>query len=253
LYNVHLIVVQDRPMLTHLGTDLAACAQERIDPRSVWPMIVFGIKVVCLDESRAAHVEAQPTADTQIKVQFDGRPLPSNFGQQGAGPLRDDDRWRFSLKTTTQGGLYLFEIVGIDGVDMLDAHCPGHVFEPYGEGRLSLERPARAGVMLVAGHGRGAIVDDDGDSVAIVVGHVQERGHTGMEKRRVADNRHVLLPDASLAHAMSYPDAGSHATAGMQRRQRRQKAQRVAANIPVDHQPEFVRDGKDAAMRTAWA
>ncbi len=108
-------------------------------------------------------------------------------------------------------------------------------------------------MLLVPGHRRGAVVQDDGHRVALVVGHVQQGRQAGVEEGGIADDGSVLLGDAGLAHPVGLANAGPHAATGVQSRKGRQKAQRVAADVAVDHQLELVGGHKHTAMRAARA
>ncbi len=107
----------------------------------------------------------------------------------------------------------------------------------------------------MAGHGRGAVVEDDGDGVAPVVGYVEQGGHPRVEEGGVADGGHVALFRSfrvqSRVRPVSHADAGPHAATGVQGREGRQEGQGVAADVAVDHQFELFGHVEDAAMGAA--
>ena len=99
------------------------------------------------------------------------------------------------------------------------------------------------------------------DGVAAVVDHVDETGDAGMEEGGVADHGHGLLLHAleskALGHAVGGRDAGAHADAGVHGRERRQRSERVAADVAGDMELELGKHGVEAAVGTArdrtWA
>ena len=107
-------------------------------------------------------------------------------------------------------------------------------------------------MLLHARHGRGPVVRDDDDGVALVVGHVQKRRDPGMNEGGVSDHPHDLplsLFLQGLAHAVGHADAGPHADAGMQAFERFHVGQRVAADVPRHEGLQFSQDVKEPAMR----
>ena len=86
-----------------------------------------------------------------------------------------------------QAAAYLRQIKGVDGNDLLHAAGTakgGDIHRRYpakGEGSFN------AWIILMAGHGGGAVIHDDDRALAFVVDHIQERGHAGMKKRAIAN------------------------------------------------------------------
>ena len=78
-------------------------------------------------------------------------------------------------------------------------------------GDRSLQGPPGTGIVLVAGHGGGSVIQYDGHDRAVVVHDVQERGNTGMEEGGVADHRDVMFRASAFDRAVSDRDAGTHA------------------------------------------
>ncbi len=74
-----------------------------------------------------------------------------------------------------------------------------------------------------------------------------------MEKGRVTQHGDIALGDAGLGHAVRYPNAGPHASAGVYSAKRWQKGQGVTANVAVDHQAKLVGYMEYAAVRAARA
>ena len=121
-------------------------------------------------------------------------------------------------------------------------------------GGLALQRHARcpglAWCPVIAG---GAVVEDDHEDVGLVVGDVDERRQPGVEERRVADDRDHALLEARLRRAVRDCDRRAHAAAEVQRRERRQEGERVAADVAGDGDLLLGEELEDAAVRAAGA
>jgi len=92
-------------------------------------------------------------------------------------------------------------------------------------------------MLLHAGHGCGAVVQNNNQGIALVVGHVHQGGDAGVKEGGISnDADHLPFPFVlqGLAHAVGHADAGAHADAGMQTFQRLQIGQCVAADIAVN-------------------
>jgi hypothetical protein len=130
LFRWHLPWGQDRPAIAHLGADLAASAQERINPN-------FALSLIRLDDGRAPNPQAQSATATSIGVHFDGLPLRSSLWQQGTCPLYNHNRRPFGFQSSAQSSLHLTEIVGVHSVDMRDANRLGYFSEIHRKGRFA--------------------------------------------------------------------------------------------------------------------
>ncbi len=83
----------------------------------------------------------------------------------------------------------------------------------------------------MTGHRRGAVVQNKNRYLRLVIYRVDQAGNTGVQECGITDNRHYLIPDASLFHTLCLPDAGTHTAGGIQSIVRGKGTQRVAANI----------------------
>ena len=65
------------------------------------------------------------------------------------------------------------------------------------------------------GHSRNSVVHDASHRIAAIIGYMQQTGHPGMKKSRIADHcnrtRRISGPIADFLHAMTHADTGSHA------------------------------------------
>src|ERR1035438_7795263 len=120
-------------------------------------------------------------------------------------------------------------------------HRPRHaerlhqVFEDHFSGAPVIQRTARAWVLLHAGHGGGAVVQNDGQVAGRrrIVDRFHQARDAGVQERAVADHAdHAprLLGWQHLPQAQADAASRAHAHAGIERVKRRQHAQRVAAD-----------------------
>ena len=172
---------------------------------------------------------------------------------QRARRSRDDERGlrRGDLLPERRDGLRL--VVGVHDADALHAARAGDALDRGGLGLLPQERHARAGVVLVAGHRGDAVVDDDERRGALVVDRVQQPRDAAVEEGRVADDADDGLPLARLLHAVRHREARAHAQDGVRARERRERAQRVAADVARDDHVEAREREEEPAVRAAGA
>ena len=109
----------------------------------------------------------------------------------------------------------------------------------------------RAGVALVTGHRRGAVVEDHDHALDLVVDGVDERRDSGVEEGRVADDADRGLAPERLVEAGHHADARAHAEAAVEREQRRQRAERVAADVAHRREAALAQRGVDGAVGAA--
>ena len=110
-----------------------------------------------------------------------------------------------------------------------------------------------AGVGLMAGHGGGAVVEDDHQDVVLVEHGVGQAGHAGMEEGGVADEGHHRLAGGP-GKAAAGGHGGAHADQEVGHAQGRQHAQGIAADVAgiAGVVTEGVADGIiDGAVRAA--
>jgi len=85
-------------------------------------------------------------------------------------------------------------------------------------GLCPLEGVAGGGMFLHPRHGRGPVVADDDDGIALIIGQIQQGGDPRMDECGVPDHAHDLSPSLfpqGLAHPVGHPDAGPHADTGV--------------------------------------
>ena len=97
-----------------------------------------------------------------------------------------------------------------------------------------LQGSARPRVVLVPGHAGNPVVHDDGNDVAAVVCHIDQRRDGAVEEGRITDDRHMAFLIAGDGCAVRHAHAGAHATDCMQRVQWLHHTQGVTANIAVN-------------------
>ena len=83
---------------------------------------------------------------------------------------------------------------------------------------------------LVAGHGGGAVVQDDQGEVVVVVHGVDQAGQSRVEKGGIADKGNDFLV-RGLGKTAGGADGRSHADEKISHGQRRQESQGVAADV----------------------
>lgn len=124
--------------------------------------------------------------------------------------------------------------------------------------RLVQQASSGTGVFLLPGHRRRSIIENQDDMTAWrrVVDHFGQPGQPAVHKGRVADDTDHpprLLRRQHVPHTKADTDAGAHAGQGIHRRERRQHAKRIAADIARDDAIEPGQRFEDRAVRTAFA
>src|ERR1035441_9770250 len=119
--------------------------------------------------------------------------------------------------------------------------------------------PARlAGVLLHAGHGGGAVVENNRQVAGggRIVDRLHQARDAGVQERAVADDAHHaprFLAWQHVPQAQADGDSSAHAHAGIERVERRQHAPRVAADVARHNAAQVAQRGKHGAVRTAGA
>src|ERR1035438_2324471 len=157
-------------------------------------------------------------------------------GEQTIAP-RDEDADRAAFQRL---GHQALEPRRVDGG--IHRHRPRYaerlhqVFEDHLSGAPVIQRTAGAWVLLHAGHGGGAVVQNDRQVAGRgrIVDRFHQPGDAGVQERAVADHAHHaprFLGWQHLPQAQADGDSRAHAHAGIERVERRQYAQRVAADV----------------------
>ncbi len=105
------------------------------------------------------------------------------FGNDDLKPVLGDD-------LLDHGG-QLFLAVGVDLADGGDAQALEHAAQGNGRGR-AVEVLAGGRMLLVPGHGRGAVFHDDQGQVVLIENGIDDARDAGMEKGRIAEKGHDL-------------------------------------------------------------
>ena len=173
-------------------------------------------------EGHAARLQAALAADAELGVDLVDRRLILNWSTQGALAITTEASSASSSSRSTRSTSS--RSYGSHGGHALDAQSPAQGRDVHRGRGLAQQGLAGAGVLLAAGHGRGAVVDDDGERLAAVVDHVHEGGDPGVEEGAVADDADGLVAQSGLralgrrfhdlGHAVGHADAGAHAGAG---------------------------------------
>ncbi len=110
------------------------------------------------------------------------------------------------------------------------------------------------GMTLVTGHGGRAVVEHDDEAGRLVVAGVDQRRDAGVKERGVADHGHRRR-SRSIMRLMPaiMPMLAPMQTAALERQQRRQRAERVAADVAHDGDLLAAQHGVDGAVRAARA
>ena len=96
------------------------------------------------------------------------------------------------------------------------------------------EGASRAGVRLLAGHGRRRVVEHAQDELVAVVDGVHDTRDAACEKGRVAHEAEGQGLGVGAGDALGHGEAGAHAHAGVDHLERRGVAQRVAADVAAE-------------------
>ena len=113
--------------------------------------------------------------------------------EEGAGCLGDDHGELIFIDLFLDHSCHLVDVIGIHLVNIGDSDAVAQFDEIYSRHDLAGEGLARSGVILVAGHTRGAVIENDDRSVGLVVEHVDEGVDTRMHESGVSDDRHPVL------------------------------------------------------------
>ena len=161
------------------------------------------------------------------------------------------------FKALFDGGLGLRKVVGVDLYDILDAEHLDQSHYVNLLGGFPLQYPPGTGIFLTAGHAGGAVVHDDDQRIAAVVGQAQEPGHARVKEGGVANNgNRFFRPPGNcvdFGHAVGGADAGSHTDTGMHGAYWRKGAQGIAADVARYEGFEFAQDREESTMGAAGA
>ena len=199
----------------------------------------------------AAALDALAAGDALVGIHHAGG--LGAAGDEHAVPARDEHGnpvvGGALFKRLPDGG----EIEGIRGEHLFHAAGaaqPGDVHRRHGaEGQGRLD----AGVVLMPGHGGGAVVHDDDRALALVVDHVQQRRDARMEERAVADGAHGGLGQPGKAHAVQHAHARAHGPHGVLGIEGRQGAEVVAADVARHRHLHLGKVVERGAVRAAGA
>ncbi|OPY49781.1 MAG: hypothetical protein A4E48_02109 [Methanosaeta sp. PtaU1.Bin060] len=108
-------------------------------------------------------------------------------------------------------------------------------------------------MVLVAGHGSGAVVQHNYCGVALIVDNIQEPRDPGMKEGGVSNHAHHLSLLPCFLHAVSHGDSRSHAEDAVHPVQGRKSAQAVASDVPGDHHILPGEGIKDPSVRATGA
>ena len=149
-----------------------------------------------------------------------------------------------------------FGVVRVDGAHVLDADGAHDALEVELAREAALQRLAVEGVSLATRHGRGAVVQHADGSASLVVHGGDQRRQARVRERRVADDAHdgtVVGARPSQLEAMRHGNRRAHVDGGVHGGQRRQRAQRVAADVARDDGLEARELLEHQAVRAAGA
>ena len=76
--------------------------------------------------------------------------------------------------------------------------------------RLSAKSHADAGMILMPGHSRGLVVQDDDGALPPIVDDVEQGGDARVEEGGVPDDSHKTIGDAGHVKAVGHAYAGPH-------------------------------------------
>ena len=108
----------------------------------------------------------------------------------------------------------------------------------------------------MSGHTRDGVVQNDHGTVGLVIGDIGQPRHTGVHKRRIADDRDgfvfALLAER-LVESVDRTDRRAHTERGLNGGQRRDGSQRIAANVAQYRAFVLFERVEQAPVRTARA
>ena len=173
---------------------------------------------------------AGPLVDLHAPTNEAGLPalLPGQL--QHAGMARDHDRKLVApqgfLHESGELGLRVRVHLG----DVLHSQPLQHLAHGDGLGD-AVEVPARRGQLLVACHGRGAVLHEHEDNRMPVEQGIHDPGDSRVEEGGVPQEAHDLAGRVEQAHPRGDPRGGAHAHQELAHPVGRQVAQRVAADV----------------------
>ena len=133
---------------------------------------------------------------------------------------------------------------------MLDSDRSDERFVIHGGSRIVLERMTGAGVLLVPCHSGGGVVQQHHRYRHAVVHGAHEAREAAVEEGPVSDDGHHLLL-TGLREARRVPDAGTHAEGGVDGREGRQAAQRVAPDVSGHQDAQLPERAEHSGMGAA--
>ncbi len=158
--------------------------------------------------------------------------------EQHARASEDDDGKRVGGRCgVAQRGADRLRVVGVHRAHVFDAERRDHALHVELARRAVLERLAVEGVALAARHGGRAVVEDADGAGALVVHGRDQRRQARVRERGVADDGDdgtVLGARKRELETVSHRHRGAHVDAGVHRRERRQRAERVAPDVAGD-------------------
>src|SRR6266508_1861173 len=198
----------------------------------------------------APEVEAELARDAAVLDDLE-RALADLARRLDARTVGDDDRHARRSEGALEDPIGGADVVRIDHVD-------GRRAERAAQGRevdrgvlVAADRRARPRMRLPAGHGGGAVVEDDDGDARAVRDRVDEPGDAGVEEGRVADDGGDRPVRAARARdAARDADARSHRDARVHRRERRGGRERVAADVPRHDRAEVAQRHEADDVRT---
>ena len=147
-------------------------------------------------ERRTSGLQAAFAAVAEVGVDRPGCAVDPVL--QHARRLGDDHRSLVRRQLLAQHALDLCHVQRVDLHDAVDARIRGRSSGCPPPEPAAHQGLAGAGVLLAAGHAGGAVVEDERERPAAVVGDVEERGEAGVEERAVADDGHRLRAQVRL-------------------------------------------------------
>src|SRR3989339_2010391 len=231
----------DRPGGTDLHTEAATGAHRFVDAHPI----------LTLNERRAADIKTCPA----IRAKFRIDPGRRSFfpGLQSARAPCNDHRGFFALQVVFEYLPEIIHLVGIAYVDLAKTQASNHSLQIDLDGRLLLQGVSGARMMLMPRHAGGAVVGYDRGRISPVIEGVDQWMQAGVEERGIANDRHKTIRNAPLVHPVGYTDARSHATAEMERLERRGRPKRVTTNIAHHYYACLLEDGKHPAVAATRA
>ena len=204
-----LFAEQDRVPRAHLGADLAPRAGRGLDEGQ--RPLGARVELFGLEDRRAADPEADRAAVAAL-AHLERQVGRLDRGQQRALLLGDEHERPVLLQPRLELLLQRLDLIGRDRRDAVlgEAERAHHALDVDLDRLLALQGHSGARVLLMPGHAGDPVVHDDGDDVALVVEHVEQRRDSAVEEGRVADDRDMALAVAGLRRAVGDADALAH-------------------------------------------